>query len=319
MYFNIDNRSDTYRHELQAFLESEYLLSIVSMKEHKRGWYGETWKIECNNNCNYFMKIIYYDKQAIKYRQCFPVLNFMQFQGINYVSKVIAARNSKLYTIFNGGTLAVFKFVDGVHIVDKPITLVPLMVDIYKLPKPDFQIEQENFSSDIFTYIENQMCKLQHSDAAAFQIVKSNWELLIDINSRKEKYAEICRRKSNAFVITSGDIGGNTMVHDGHYTIIDWDWIKLAPPERDFWWYIQFPEQIAEINSTFKREGFDYTMNADLIGYYAFYSFLYYLAEAIDCLFFNPSSRPEIIQRLKDHFDEDFPLNKNLRNAGGLI
>jgi hypothetical protein len=117
------------------------------------------------------------------------------------------------------------------------------------------------------------------------------------------------------FVITSGDVGGNTMVHDGRYTIIDWDWIKLAPPERDFQWYIQFPEQIAEINASFKSEGFDYVIDIDLISYYVCFSYFYYLTETIECLFFNPTSRPEIIQRLNDHFDENNSLRKNLHTT----
>jgi hypothetical protein len=318
MYFNIDGRNEQYCNELKIFIEYNYQLNIVSIEEYKRGWYGETWKIECNDSRRFFVKIIYYDKQARKYQQCFPVLNYMHLQGINYVSKVFISRNNKPYLIYNGGTLAVFEFVDGVHIEDKATTLVPLMVNIYKLPTPDFHIEKENFSTDMFTYLKNQMDKLQHIDTLAFEIVKSNWDFLIDVDKQQKRFAEICKEKSNMFVITSGDVGGNTMVHDGRYTVIDWDWIKLAPPERDFQWYIQFPEQIAEINTAFKNIGFDYVLDADLIGYYVFFSFIYYLTEAIECLILNPSSRLEIIQRLNDHFDRNNPLRKNLHNVSFL-
>jgi hypothetical protein len=315
MYFNIDGRNENYYLELKTFIEENYQLKIISMKEYNRGWYGETWKIKCNNNCNYFVKIIYFEKQAKKYQQCFPVLDFMHLHGIDYVSKVYYTQDNKSFILFNGGTLAVFDFAEGTHIEDNPKTLVPLMVNIYKLPKIKLCIEYETFMTDTFTYLQNQMDKLKHADALVFQLVKSNWEFLIDINAKQNMYAEICRAKSNFFAITSGDIGGNTMVHDGHYTIIDWDWIKLAPPERDFWWYVQFPEQIDEINKLFKQYNFDYVIDSDLICYYAFFSYIYFLTEAIDCLLFNPVSQPEIIQRLKNHFDEDWYLRKNLQNA----
>jgi hypothetical protein len=88
MYFNIDGRDENYYLKLKIFIEENYQLKIISIKEYNRGWYGETWKIECSNNCNYFVKIIYFEKQAKKYRQWFPVLNFMHLHGINYVSKV---------------------------------------------------------------------------------------------------------------------------------------------------------------------------------------------------------------------------------------
>jgi hypothetical protein len=315
MYFNIDGRDEKYWLKLKSFIEENYQLKVISMKEYNRGWYGETWKIECNNNSSYFVKIIYFEKQAEKDRQSFSVLDFMHLHGIDYVSKVYNTQNNESFVLFNSGTLAVFDFAEGVHAEDKPKIIVPLMVNIYKLPKTDLYIERETFMTDTFAYLQSQMDKLQCADALASQLVKSNWEFLVDTNNKQNRYAEICGAKADFFAITSGDVGGNTLVHGGRYTIIDWDWIKLAPPERDFWWYVQFPEQIDEINRLFKQYGFDYVMDSDLIGYYAFFSYIYFLTETIDCLLFNPASQPEIIQRLKDHFDEDGYLRKYLRNA----
>jgi hypothetical protein len=239
----------------------------------------------------------------------------MHLHGINYVSKAYNTQNNESFILFNSGTLAILDFVEGVHVEDKPKTLVPLMVNIYKLPKTNLYIEHETFTMDTFAYLQNQMDKLKHADPLVFQLVKSNWEFLIGISTKQNMYAEICRVKSTFFAITSGDVGGNTMVHNGRYTIIDWDWIKLAPPERDFWWYVRFPEQIDEINKLFKQQSFDYVMDSDLICYYAFFSYIYFLTEMIDYLLFNPVSQPEIIQQLKNCFDEDWYLRKNLRNA----
>ena len=89
---------------------------------------------------------------------------------------------------------------------------------------------------------------------------------------------------------------------------------ELAPPERDFWWYIINPDQITEINELFKREGFDYSLEIDVIGYYAFYSYIYFLTEFVECLLFNPTSQSMVIPRLKEHFDENSYFKRVLRN-----
>ena len=333
MFFNIEGRDDKYRTELKNFIEVEYQLKISSINEHVRGWYGETWKLICEsddssrkkNPCKYFAKIIYFKKQAKKYMQCFPVLYYMKEKGIDYISSYISSRSGRSYLLFKGGTLALFDFAEGLHIDDKPLTLVPLMTKIYSLPPPDFPIESETFASNVYSDLEEQIKKLHLTEIEAYDIVNSNCKLLMDVNIRMKHYAEIAQTKTAVstgssslplcFGITSGDIGGNTLVNNGRYTIIDWDWIMLAPPERDFWWYIQDPAQIIDINMAFKEIAFNYSLDMDIIAYYTHFSYLYFLTETIDCLLFNPLSKSEVIQRLNEHFDKDGFLRKNLRNC----
>jgi hypothetical protein len=85
----------------------------------------------------------------------------MEKSGIDFVSEVIKSINSKPYLFFNKGTIAVFKFIDGFHMEDTPDTFTSNMVKIYKLPKPNFQIEQEKFPTNIFTYLEQQIKKFE--------------------------------------------------------------------------------------------------------------------------------------------------------------
>jgi len=324
MWFNIDGRDKKYRDELGAFIERGYKIRIKSMKEHKRGWYGETWKIDCADGRHLFAKIIYFPKQATIYQRCFPVLEYMKNNGIDFVSQFIPAANGESYLTFKGGTLGLFKFVDGIHADnggtdDNPVRLAPYMVKIYNLPLPAFDVEREDYSYDTFAYLENQMRELKKKDPEAYGIVKANWDVMVSVNENKKRFAEICRKKQSRLYITSGDIGGNSLINDkGEIIIIDWDWIKLATPERDFCWYFKDPKLMDEINNAFAAAGFDYKLDMDIVSYWIYFNHIYFLTETIDCLLFNPLSRAQVIQRIKWHFDENMCFVQRLEHLEKL-
>jgi hypothetical protein len=237
----------------------------------------------------------------------------MKKNGIDFVSQVIKTAGGEPYLFFNKGVLAVFKFVNGVHAEDKPVTFVPYMVKIYNLPEPDFFVEREDFSTNSFPYLERQARQLK-DDKEISDIINANWDLLNEVDQKLKTLVKICENKQKKLVITSGDIGGNSLVVDGKINIIDWDWIKLAPPERDFWWYVQDLNQITEINAAFRRESFDYSLDNDFLGYYACFSFIFFLMEILDSFLFNPVSRPEVMKRLIDYFDKDNHMIKSVNN-----
>ena len=111
MYFNIENRDENYINQLKEFLQENYGFKVQSLKEYNRGWYGETWEAR-TDKCRYFIKINYFEKQAKKYQKSFQVLEFMNDNGIDFVSQVIKSKENLLYTVFNSGTVGVFEFVD---------------------------------------------------------------------------------------------------------------------------------------------------------------------------------------------------------------
>ena len=313
MYFNIDNRDEAYKAELKSFIEGNYGFCILKMSEHNRGWYGETWRIESDKG-NFFVKIIYFKKQAKIYQKSFPVLDFMQRNGIDFVSQPVRTTKNKHFVDFNGGTLAIFKFVDGEHDYDNIPVIVSLMTKIYKLPKPNFEPHVEQFTTDCFDYLKGQLPKLERADKEAYSIVMSNWDLLLDVNEKLKYFSTMClNMQGTKRFITSGDIGGNTLCQNGKHTIIDWDSISLAPPERDFFWYAKHPEAIDQINAEFVKCGFNYNLNPDIIAYYSYFNYIYFLSETIDALLFNPRSRPEVIKRLNDHFDPNWAHRTRLR------
>lgn len=324
MYFNIDNRDKKYIEELRDFVERNYGVKVRTMAEHNRGWYGETWRVECDGRDPIFLKIIYFEKQAARrYQKCFPVLDYMRERGIDFVSQVVHTKDGAPFAIFKGGTLGAFEFIEGFNLFgqaasaidEDPTLLVPMMVKIYELPLPDFKVDREEYTS-CFAELKDQVAQLKTSHAEAHAIIKANWELLEWAHKQERHFAKMCKSKQSKLVITSGDVGGNTLRKpDGSLAIIDWDYIKLSTPERDFWWYVQDLKQIDDINAAMAANGYDYKMDMDIIAFYAAHSFIYFLTETLDCLMFNPKANAEVMKRLRDHLSKDWYLYKSLANA----
>jgi thiamine kinase-like enzyme len=58
-------------------------------------------------------------------------------------------------------------------------------------------------------------------------------ELIKHYINRLFRFANKNKNNFSDFHITSGDVGGNVIIQGEKFTIIDWDYLKLAPIERD--------------------------------------------------------------------------------------
>ena len=49
--------------------------------------------------------------------------------------------------------------------------------------------------------------------------------------------------------------------------LIDWDDAMITPPERDCWFFMDYPEKIKDINKFFKKKKFDYELSKEMLLY----------------------------------------------------
>jgi len=305
MYFNETDRDTEYQTKLCGFIEYQYEIKIINFNAHTRGWYGETWKAETTDK-DYFVKICYSTENKRNFAKCFRVLNYMRSRNIDYVLKPLATKTGFDYCAYNDGILGVFDFVNGEHTENYPLeNLIEQLIGIYSLPPPS-NVEQEEFDfGKIYADYEERLYGLnklnKYNDICT--LIKRNIVLLQEIRLRAQKYEAICKKETSKRCITSGDVGGNVIVNSGKMTIVDWDYIVLAPVERDLWFYACKYEQIDFINKIFKNHGFNYVLSENKLGYYANSRFFYYISEAIDCILFNPKSYNEVLDWFKNHFD----------------
>ena len=82
--------------------------------------------------------------------------------------------------------------------------------------------------------------------------------------------------------ITHGDAGGNCILNGKRFVIMDWDSVKLAPAERDAWFFLCDEKQIAAISCQLEEQGAGYPLRQERLCYYCYESFFLYLTEYME-------------------------------------
>ena len=257
-------------------------LRDVTLREAERGFYGETWVVESAEG-RFFAKLDCSPHQGI-YRHNLLVLQGLVDQNVPHVAPVRKAVGGALFAMFAGGTLALFDFIEGIHTEDYPLVrLFSALTRIYHASPPD-GIERETFSGAVLGHIHDHIDALGHdeSDERIREILRGHAPTLERYAQKLRTLSVLCMKDLFGFVVTHGDAGGNAIMTDEHFTLIDWDHPMYAPPERDAWFFVVDPYFTA-FDRCLAAEGHAYKLQARRIGYYAYYTYFYYLLEYLIC------------------------------------
>jgi len=315
--FNKSPRDNKYIADLQIMLIENYNFSIELISEAKRGFFGETWKVTTNTQ-DYFVKIDYWDYHKHLYRNSFTVIDFILQNGINFIPKIIKTKNGELFCYFNQGIVGVFEFIDGQNTEDYPIeSLFDRLAKIYKIVTDNLRIEIEAFDMSIidnYLCLKNEISDYDNQEAKqVIELLTSKNDLLKTYEERLELFSRRCIDDRSNFHITHGDAGGNCIINGETLTIIDWDYPKLAPPERDAWFFINNNDLIGKICNII-----NYDLKIERLCYYCYYSFFYYLAEYLKAYIFVESIyKKDVYTSLISYFDSCW-IFKQLSFADGI-
>ena len=275
-------RSDAYRQDLLCFIFSTYGIEGRNLSPAKRGFYGETWRLEtADDNC-FFVKLVYPEAYKAVYERSFPVIQHLNDQGIGYISRIVKTKASRLCTVFDGAVLGVFDWIDG-KLTETDETKAPeygMMAKIYTVPPGDVPISREDFGGGNAQFFLEQWMILEDKSLRA--LLEKHREILEYRLERQHQVSGWCRGDSTAFYITHGDAGGNLLVNGGQYYIVDWDTPLLAPPERDAWCMCGHAWAREAFHHALCQNGIAYTLRPERLIYYCYEYFFYYLSCYLD-------------------------------------
>lgn len=280
---------------------NEYGIKISDIIPAQRGFYGETWQA-VSGSCSYFIKIIYLDFHKDEYINSFPVVEYLNQQGIDFISKIVKTLDGRLFTTFNNGVLGVFDWINGKVAADKPdvIKKNEMLAKIYSVPDFKGYIRKENFSGESGKVFFDNIQKIKDDELK--QSLDENWCWLEFQYENLKKYSSICRKDFSEFHITHGDLEKNVLLSEKKYFIIDWDSPMLAPPERDAWFCLSGWSKDS-FNQFLRKYNINYSLKEERLLYYNYYSFFYYMTEFID-EYFEKGNVSDLVSNLSAFFEK---------------
>jgi hypothetical protein len=295
MYSNII-RSDEYRHRLIEFIKFEYGINALAISPAKRGYYGETWRLDTKNS-SYFIKLVYAATHIDTYERSFHVIQHLCDNGINFISKIVKSKYGDLFARFDGAILGVFNWIEGENI-EADSTKIPeyqMLAKVYTVPTFGISIPSEDFSAKItdrFYEKWNELC-----DKQLLSLIEKNRTKIEHRSARLKHFSSICENETALF-ITHGDAGGNLIKNDAMHFIVDWDNPILAPPERDAWVMCSHDWARDAFHDALLQNDIKYTLCLKKLAYYCYYFFFFYLTAYLDGFTQNDS-----ISVIEDYID----------------
>jgi len=273
---NLTERDEQYINSLADFICKEYNIPTISITPTKRGFYGETWRLDTSDN-SYFLKLVYFTAHQSIYERSFPIVEHLCSHGIDFINRIIKTADGRLFARFDGAVLGVFDWIDGENI-ETDETKIPeyqMLSRVYTIPTCGIQILSEDFSGrSVDTFFEQWKVT---DDTQIIALLEKNRNKLEYRAERLKHFAGLCRGDATGFFITHGDAGGNFIVNNDKYFIVDWDDSILAPPERDAW-VMGFRDWARCLfQRSLRQNGIDYTLRTERLAYYCYYMFFYWL------------------------------------------
>jgi len=278
MYGNV-KRDKEYTARLLDFVKQKYGLDISDITPAKRGYYGETWRLD-----NYFAKLDYsYHKEV--YRKSIPVVEFMCDAGIDSISRPVKSLEGHLCSDFEDAVLGLFYWIEGDNVqnYDSRTAEYRILSNVYSLPAGNLNIQRQRFDSspaDLFFELWGKL-----SYAPLINVFKEYRANLENCRERLVLSSHKCAEFNGHFYITHGDAGSNIIKGKEKYYLVDWDGAVIAPPERDAWFYMHLDGEIEKFNDELKRKGINYAFRSERLAYACYRAYFEYLNNFMDTHF----------------------------------
>jgi len=266
---------------LLDYIQHEYGIDGTCITPAKRGYYGETWRLYTADT-SYFLKLVYPAAHKIIYERSFPVIQHLCDHGISFISQIVKTKSGDLFAQYDDAILGVFEWIDGKNIETNE-TKIPeyqMMAKIYTIPVHGLTITREDFSYKNADKFFEQWHTLDNAEICS---LLEKYRAKLEHRAKRLKYfSTLCSSDTTGFFITHGDAGGNLLMNDDKYFIVDWDHPILAPPERDAWVMCSHEWTRNAFQDAMYQNGIIHTLRSERLGYYCYQFFFFYLTAFLD-------------------------------------
>lgn len=307
-------RGEAYIQRLCAFIGRAYPLRPTAIAPARRGYYGETWRLDCGEG-RCFLKLDRSPHQTV-YARNFPVVEHLRNRGMEFVSRIVKARDGRLFTQFDGGVLGVFDWIEGENRQDESTKTreYQMLARVYTVDAAGLDLAREDFLPRAADLFFSQWARVE--DKGILALLEQRRDAIGFNAGRLRHFARLCQEDLTGFAITHGDAGGNVIVNGDAFYLVDWDDPWLAPPERDAWFCMQWPWAMETFQAALRQNGIGYTLRSERLAYYCYHMYFFYLMEILDTFFALGPREGAVLEYLSEYLGGW--INDNLAFAGGI-
>lgn len=269
--------------KLISWLNKNYNLEIMTAKALPQGAIGDSYVIEDSNHKKYFLKIHLTSVLNIDNPHgldtTLKLTSLFHDEGINSVPYPIKRRDGRLEGKFEKYSILITNYIDG-HSPkiskDVVIKVAELIARIHQVNNNDTNLPKEPFDLSYANELKKYLLTLDKKENLNEQQQKLGDLLLAhqtQLNKHLDQLSELCnkvKQKENTLVITHGDLIADNLIKDniGNVFIVDWDWARLSPPERDLWFFMgEFGQDFIK---TYKKHNSKQKIDLDYLSFYMY-------------------------------------------------
>ena len=305
-------RTQEYTDKLLNFIKFEHGIDAVNINPAKRGFYGETWRVN-EINSSYFVKAVYSTAHKNIYEKSFPIIEHINNHGIDFISKIVRTKKGELFTQFDDAIIGVFDWIEGENKQDEQSKIheYQLLAKIYTVPTDGLEITREKFSSESADTFFNKYEKLE-ADTPIKKLLEIH-RSKIEHRANRLRFFSVrcCNSGTVPLFITHGDAGGNYITNGNKGYIVDWDTPILTSPERDAWFCMHWDWAMKVFHNALRENGLNYTLRPERLAYYCYHMFFYYLNAYIDRFILNGDT-PGLDEYMNGWIEDSFKFAERI-------
>lgn len=268
---------------LIKWLNENYSLDIITVTALPQGAIGDSYVIENSNHEKYFLKIHLTSVLNIDNPHgldtTLKLTSLFHDKGINNVPYPIKRKDGELEGKFEKYSILITNYIDGhfpVITKDVVVNVAELIARIHQVKTNDANLPTEPFGLSYANELKKYLLTLEKKENLDKRQQKLGDLLLsyqAQLNKDLNQLNELCnkvKQKDNTLVVTHGDLIADNLIKDniGNVFIVDWDWARLSPPERDLWFFMgEFGQDFIK---TYKKHNPQQRINLDLLSFYMY-------------------------------------------------
>lgn len=272
---------------LTEILDQQYNRTVINIAEQHGGWSARAFRVDTTSG-SYFMKAYVKhksstDKWTATIDTYMPIVLWLD-SNTNLKGKIscpVLTNTGHYKCEDNQFIFLLFPYIEGYTLCDKPMSPVQIN-DLAKIiselhhygsdiPVPTNPIK-ENFDISFC----NELTKLMASDVRprnteTWRILKNHEAVLTkNIEKTKTLAAKLSKEKL-PHVLCHTDVHGWNIMQADRLILVDWEGLKLAPPEADLFAFIGdcfWHNCSSEFMATYKKVHPNYEINPDSLAFY---------------------------------------------------